>query len=218
MIFFFGVLSGCTEAVPRDNSARILAMGDSLMAWNASSGETISDNLEKILGEPVIDRSVSGARILYKLPISGAMGFNISSQYRSSNWDWVILNGGGNDLWFGCGCAACDRKIDRLIHQDGQGGAVFDLVQTIRASGARVIYLGYLRSPGVGSWIEHCRDEGDEYEGRLERMAQSDPGVYFLSLANLVPKGDKSYHRFDRIHPSAKATREIAQRIATIIR
>jgi lysophospholipase L1-like esterase len=93
-----------------------------------------------------------------------------------------------------------------------------ELVREIRATGAKVIYLGYLRSPGVGSMIDHCRDEGDDFESRLARMASTDSGVYFVSLTDLVPHGDRSYHVIDMIHPSAKATRAIAERIAAIIR
>jgi lysophospholipase L1-like esterase len=174
--------------------------------------------VENLLGEPVIDRSVIGARVFYHLPVSGALGMNISQQYRPGAWDWVIMNGGGNDLWFGCACSRCDRKMTRMVSPDGTTGSVPDLVRKIRADGARVIYLGYLRSPGVGSLIEHCRDEGEAYEARLARMAEQDSGVYFLSLADLVPYGDRSYHGVDMIHPSPKATRAIAQRIATIIR
>ena len=212
------LLAGCTEGVPRDNSARILAMGDSMLAWHGASRAAVSHNMEDILGEPVIDRSVVGARIFYHLPVSGALGMNISQQYVPGNWDWVVMNGGGNDLWFGCGCTRCDRKLTRMITSDGQGGSVPDLVRQIRASGARVIYVGYLRSPGVGSMIEHCRDEGQEFEGRLATMAERDAGVYFVSLVDLVPYGDRSYHAFDMVHPSMKASRAIAQRISAIIR
>ncbi|MEE4189044.1 MAG: SGNH/GDSL hydrolase family protein, partial [Roseobacter sp.] len=123
-----GALAGCTEAVPRDNTARILAMGDSMLAWHGGARAAVADNMEAILGEPVIDRSVIGARIFYHLPVSGALGMNISQQYRPGNWDWVVMNGGGNDLWFGCGCTRCDRKIARMISPDGQSGSVPELV------------------------------------------------------------------------------------------
>lgn len=217
-VLVLGVLAGCTEAVPKDNNARILAMGDSMMAWHGGSANAVSDSVENILGEPVIDRSVIGARVFYNLPISGALGMNISKQYRPGAWEWVIMNGGGNDLWFGCGCRACDNRMTRMISANGQDGSVPDMVANIRKTGARVIYVGYLRSPGVGSMIEHCRDDGDEFERRLSMMAQSDTGVHFVSLADLVPHGDRSYHSFDMIHPSPKATRKIGERIAAIIR
>lgn len=49
-------------------------------------------------------------------------------------------------------------------------------------------------------------------------MAARDSGVHFISLADLVPHGDRSYHAADMIHPSVKASRAIAARIAAVIR
>lgn len=211
-------LFGANEAAAEDHQPRILAMGDSLLASHKISGRSIADAVEKKLGEPVTNRSVLAARVLYKLPISGSLGLSIPKQYRSGNWDWVILNGGGNDLWLGCGCMFCNRKINKLIAKDGQGGKIPKLVAKLRKTGAQVIYVGYLRSPGVGSPIEHCRDEGDELERRIDDFAKQDDGVYFLSLADLVPHGDRSYHGLDMIHPSLKASKIIGGLVAEIIK
>lgn len=211
------VLTGCGETVTRDEPARILLMGDSLMAVHHGQGKAVSHSVEKHLGEEVVDRSVLGARMIYALPISGAAGLNIPKQYRDGKWDWVILNGGGNDLWLGCGCFACAGKMNRLISEDGRQGVIPGLVSKLRQDGAKVLYVGYLRSPGMGSPIEYCKDEGDEFERRVQELAGLDGGVYFLSLANLVPHGDRSYHAIDMIHPSVKASQEIGKRIADII-
>lgn len=212
------LVPGSGTVAARDYNSRILTMGDSLLAAHSISGRAVSNAVEKLLGEQVINRSVSGARIIYGLPITGAMGLKIAKQYRIGKWDWIILNGGGNDLWFGCGCHKCDRKINKLISGNGRGGEIPRLVSKLRKTGARVIYVGYLRSPGVGSPIESCRDEGDELERRIDAMANADKGVYFLSLAKMVPFGDRSYHGFDMVHPSLKASREIGKRIAEIIK
>lgn len=211
-------LVGCAQTVSRDTPPRILAMGDSLMAWHGSSNRSISHSVERELGEPVVNRSVGGARILYGLPVSGALGMKIENQYTEGEWDWVIVNGGGNDLWLGCGCVACDGKLDRMIASDGRRGEIPRLVSELRDTGARVIYVGYLRSPGLNSIIEHCRDEGDELERRIDNLAALLPGVYFLSLADLVPDGDRSYHAADMIHPSIKASAAIGRSVAEIIR
>jgi lysophospholipase L1-like esterase len=210
-------LAACTEAVPRDNSARILTMGDSMLAWHSASRASVSHAVEDILSEPVVDRSVVGAHVFYNLPISGALGMKISQQYRPSDWDWVILNGGGNDLWLGCGCARCENRMTRMISDDGRSGAIADMVAGIRARGAQVIYVGYLRSPGNGSLIDHCRKDADTFEARLMAMSERDRGVHFISLKDMVPHGDLSFHAADRIHPSAKASRKIAERIAEVI-
>ncbi|OIQ28687.1 MAG: GDSL family lipase [Alphaproteobacteria bacterium MedPE-SWcel] len=213
------LLSACGDAVPpASERARILAMGDSLLAWNGLSGQSIPDVVERSLKEPVVDRSVIGARMIYRLPISGAAGLSIPKQYRPGPWDWVILNGGGNDLWFGCGCGMCAQKLDKLLREDGRGGAIAEVVQRIRRGGARVVYVGYLRSPGRSSPIEACKDEGDALDARVALLAERDEGVYFLSLADLVPHRDLSFHAADRVHPSLKAGRVIGQRIAAIIR
>ena len=213
----FLVLTGCGEDVTREKHARILLMGDSLMAVHHGQGQAVSNSVEKQLGEQVIDRSVVGARMIYALPISGAAGLNIPKQYRPGKWDWVILNGGGNDLWLGCGCFACRGKMERLISEDGRKGVIPGLVSKLRHDGAKVLYVGYLRSPGLGSPIEYCKDEGNEFESRVKELAGLDAGVHFLSLADLVPHGDRTYHAVDMIHPSVKASTEIGKRIAAVI-
>jgi hypothetical protein len=69
----------------------------------------------------------------------------------------------------------------------------------------------------MGSPIEHCRDEGNELESRIARFARSREGVYFLSLRDLVPPGDRSFHAPDMIHPSRKASDRIARSVYEII-
>lgn len=211
------LLAGCGEIQGTGEQARILAMGDSMLAWNGTAHQSVSFAIEQELGEPVVDRSVSGAHVLYALPVSGAMGMKISKQYVQGEWDWIVLNGGGNDMWLGCGCIRCDTRIDRMISADGKSGAIADHVAQLRATGAQVVYVGYLRSPGRNSPIEHCRDEGDKFDGRIARMAAADPGVHFISLADLVPYGDRSYHAFDMIHPSVKGSAAIGRRVARTI-
>jgi hypothetical protein len=216
-ITIFALLFMAPASMARDMNSRILVMGDSLLAAHSISRRAVAHSIEATLGQKVVNNSVVGARIIYKLPISGALGLNISKQYRKGNWDWVVLSGGGNDLMLGCGCNKCDRKIRRMISASGASGEVPRLVSKLRRTGAKVIYVGYLRSPGVGSPIESCKDEGDEFESRINKMAQQNEGVYFLSLADLVPHGDRSFHAIDMIHPSLKASKIIGQMVSKII-
>lgn len=211
-------LSNCTEPVTRADNPRILLMGDSLLAIHGAAGRAVSNAIEDTLKEPVIDRAVSGARYFYNLPISGSAGLNIRRQFAEGEWDWIVLNGGGNDLLFGCGCGLCDRQMDRLISQDGRKGAIPGFVSKLRQTGAKVIYVGYLRTPGVTSPVEHCVNEGNEFDSRLSRLAKLDKGIFFLSNATLVPYGDRSFHGIDLVHPSVKGSRIIGQRVAEIIR
>lgn len=203
-------LSGCAETLRPGTDARILVMGDSLMAFNRLTGNSVADGLETSLGEQVIDRAASGAGVLHEK--------GIRAQFAPGPWDWVVLNGYGNDLLFGCGCRACEGRMVQLISADGTEGRIPELVARLRAEGLRVVYTGYLRTPGFASPIENCVALGEEMDARLERMAARDPGVTFLSLADLVPEGDGSFHRWDRIHPSPKGSRAIAARVAEAIR
>jgi hypothetical protein len=209
--------AGCMETTP-PAEPRILVMGDSLMAAHRISGRAISDSVSKALNEPVVDRSLVGARMIYHLPLSGAVGFNIASQYRGGTYDWVIANGGGNDLWLVCGCTGCTRKLDQLITKDLKSGRIPELVTKLEGSGGRILWVGYLRSPGFDTPIESCGEEGDELESRIQKLAAERTSLHYLSLADLVPEGDRSYHGFDLIHPSLKASAEIGGLIAEYIR
>jgi lysophospholipase L1-like esterase len=218
LVCFF-LLLGCGEAITTSTKdARILLMGDSMMAANRNSGRSVADGIEGQLGEEVIDRSVYAARIIYILPITGAAGLSIPAQFQKGEWDWVVLNGGGNDLMFGCGCGYCNAMVDRLISKDGSSGAIPELVARIRKSGAKVVYSGYLRNPGLFTPVRPCRVYGDELDRRLARMDARDPGMIFLPMSDLVPTGDPSLHQEDLVHPSPKGSAAIAARIAAAIR
>lgn len=192
----------------------VLVMGDSLMASNRLKGGSVSKALADALGTKVEDNAVFGARYFYLLPITGAAGMRIDAQFRGGPYDYVVMNGGGNDLLFGCGCGACKRMLDRLISADGRSGAIPELVAEIRATGAKVIYTGYLRTPGVISPVEGCGPLGDKMDRRLTAMASATEGVSFIRLADLVKKdGDTSYHAIDLVHPSIKGSRAIAAKV-----
>jgi hypothetical protein len=212
------LLLGCGEPAGEEKGARILMLGDSMFASNRAGAAGVADGIETELQTRVLDRSVFGARYFHPLPVSGAAGMRLSAQYREGDWDFVVLNGGGNDLLLGCGCGPCGGMLDRLVTPDGRGGAIPAHVARIRAGGARVIYAGYLRNPGMMTPIKHCGPAGNELDRRLALMAGFDAGVTFLAMADLVPYRDASFHGLDRIHPSAKGSREIARRIAAAIR
>jgi acyl-CoA thioesterase-1 len=194
-VLVLALVTACGEPVSPGDGARILVLGDSMLAMNRNTGGAVAQILESGLDEPVTDRSTPGARYFHALPVSGAAGMRIDAQYRSGDWDWVVMNGGGNDILFGCGCGACTRVLDRLVSADGSAGAIPALVGRIRAEGARVIYLGYLRNPGVQTPIKACGPAGNELDRRLAKMAARDPGVTFVALSDLVPWGDRSLSR-----------------------
>ena len=221
--FFLSALSliflvSCADAPTTKGGTSILVMGDSLLASNRWLGASVGQELRKSLRADVVNMPTPGARMIYDLPVSGALGMDIRQQYRIGNWDWVILNGGGNDIWFGCACHKCERKLDRLISADGRSGEIPKLIARMRqTTDAQIIYLGYLSTPGVTSPIESCSDEGRILDARLERFANMTDGFVFISNADLVPDGDTSFHRWDQIHPSINGSREISRRVLDVI-
>ncbi len=205
---------GCGERVPAGGAARILLLGDSMFASNKAVNGSVAEIVEAALGLEVVDRSVSGARYFYALPISGSAGLNLTRQFREGHWDVIIVNGGGNDLLFGCGCGHCDGMLDRLISSDGRSGAIPSFVAFLRKTGAQVVYAGYMRNPGTSTPIKACGPAGNELDRRLGELDKLDDGMVFLPMSDLVPYGSLSYHQIDRIHPSRTGSREIGLRIA----
>ncbi len=212
LLLVVGCVSRTYQGEASGGAPRILMMGDSMLSWNRLRGHSVGRELARDLGQPVRDNSISSATYVTD---EGSGG--IAAQYTRGKWDWVVMNGGGNNLLFGCGCNACDETLDQLVTADGSAGAIPDAVARARRGGAQVIYAGYLRTPGFTSLVEHCGPVGDMFEQRLARMAARDPGVHFLLLADLVPEGDNSYHFVDGVHPSPKGSAAIAARIAAII-
>lgn len=208
---------GVAESADARDRMNVLVMGDSFMTSNGAKGHAVPHELARNLGANVKSRAVAGARYGYRMPLTGALGFNISKQFRSGDWDYVVMNGGGNDLWLGCGCNRCQKRLNRMISSDGTKGQIPDAVRRARATGAKVIYVGYLRSPGLGSPIEHCKKAGAALEARISVMARQDPGVSFVSLADMVPYGDSSFHGADMIHPSVKGSAAASARITAAI-
>ena len=197
---------------------RVLFMGDSMLAWNRSAGRSVADYLARETNGFVTDQSRNGASYFTQVRLLAGKRGNIPSQFLDGDWDWIVLNGGGNDLLFGCGCNACDTHIRRLIDRNHAWGAIPDLIHfLLQTTDAKVIYTGYLRSPGRSSMIEHCATSGSELEQRISHMASTTNRLFFLSLQDLVPHGDLTYHSAARIHPSPKGSAAIAARISTLI-
>jgi acyl-CoA thioesterase I len=210
-------LTGCGEQVTVGRSAGILVVGDSMLSSNRLSGNSVAQHLEGMVEVEVTDRSVPGARYFYALPITGSAGLKLTSQYRANDWDAIIVNGGGNDLLFGCGCGKCDHMLDRLISPNGKEGAIPNYVTQLASSGAHVIYLGYLRNPGTFTPIKSCGPAGNELDRRLNILDKTKENMTFISLADLVPAGNSLYHQIDRIHPSSFGSSQIAKQILKVL-
>lgn len=204
ILLMLGLLAACGRSAPE--AARIVVAGDSVMAWNRVAGASVADVLQARLRQPVGDVSMSFARVA-----GGSGSLNIPTQLMGLRPDWVVLNGGANDLST-CGCSGCGGVLMRLISPDGQRGAIPALVADLRARGSRVVWADYYTSPRFAG--SGCAASYRELELRLARMAAGDPGVVLVDMDDVFSARDLSLFAPDRLHPSRAGSARIAGLVA----
>lgn len=219
--FALSACAGFEERAAQELSAkpdsRILVIGDSVMWWNSESGDSVADGISASLGEPVVNLAVPGAAISHPDPEMAVEGLDIRAQYRDRDWHWVVLEGGANDLGDEGYARGCTAVLDELVSKDGRTGQIPGLVGRIRATGAKVVAMGYYQLPSAAASDGYCGDALKTLTQRIESMARYDPDVLFVSMADLVSPENPEDYDPDGVHPSARSSRDIGSRIAAVI-
>ena len=186
------------------------------MAWNGQAA--IPQVIAAALDRDVVSRAVPGARFDNPSGLIGGLGFDIQRQYPGGDWNWVVLNGGANDLGFGdCGCGACGPAVDRLIGADAASGLIPAFIARVRReSGAQVLWMGYYAGNGKGSF-EGCRDDLVTLEARIARFAEGREGVHFVDSETVIDPRNPDHFASDNTHPSAEGSRLIGTALARAI-
>lgn len=208
LLLGLALLTACGRGVP--DGARVVVAGDSVMAWNRSSGQSLAGQLGARLGEPVGDVSLTLAKVA-----GGTGPLNIPNQLRGVIAQWVVLDGGANDLSGKCEPAEYTPILERLISEDGARGAIPALVSDLRERGSRVIWADYYTAPryaGTG-----CEAPYDMLEERLARMAAADAGVTLVDMDAVFTPDDLTLFAPDRMHPSPKGSALMADQIAPLL-
>lgn len=209
------ILAACTPGAPR-SGGDILMIGDSVLAWNRTSGRDVGTALGESLDRTVTNRATPGAQIR-KRGFASAVGLGISDQLVVQPWNWVVMNGGANDLGFTCGCTRCDGVINALMSRDGTSGEIATLINRARGTGAKVLWMGYYRAPNSRTF-QGCRPWLVELERRIARFAQTTPGVVFIDSEDVIAPRDPSLYASDATHPSPKGSAVIGQYLAQTIK
>ncbi len=192
------------------DGATILAIGDSLLDWNRDDEAAIPDVIGQELEEVAYNASISGA---YFLGDDGIPG-----QYVDSDWEWIVLDGGGNDFNDVCGCGDCADLMDEIIAEDGISGELPDFVDDVTGQGFRVIMFGYYSMPPTAQYgFANCNDAVDTYSQRQQLLAQSNENVWFVDGRQIVDPNDLTLYDDDHVHPSELGSRLIGQAIAAQI-
>ena len=207
-----GTDSGLADSGTARTAARIVAIGDSIMAWNREAGASIPDVVGAQLSAEVDNRAVGGAIFLDD-------NEGIPAQYVSDAWSWLLLDGGGNDVNDGCGCDDCAVLLDRLLSIDGQTGAIAAFIDQVRATGVKVAFVGYYKLPsGAQFGFDRCGDELATMRARATRMAASREGVIFVDATQAVRATDLPLYDNDLVHPSVAGSAAVGQLVADRVR
>ncbi|MEL7462964.1 MAG: SGNH/GDSL hydrolase family protein [Pseudomonadota bacterium] len=206
------------EAIDDAPGARVLVLGDSVMWWNFDEEASVSHAMAAALGQPVVNLSVPGARISAEEPGAAEEGYDIRRQYQPGPWDWVVFDGGANDLGDECGCGACDGVLNEMIAPGADAGEIVDLAARIRADGAQVLLMGYYAPPASGGAFEPCADELAALNARLEAYAAAEDGVWYAGMDEVIDPRARADYDPDRIHPSEDGSRKIGELAAATIR
>lgn len=214
VLILIGALAACAPVASRTDGD-ILVIGDSVMAWNRTSGEDIGSVIGATLGRETLNRSMPGAQIRIN-PVASLVGLSIPDQLPDSRWNWVVMNGGANDLGFSCDCTKCEAEIEALISQDATGGDIPDLIAQARGQGAQVLWMGYYRSPRSTSF-KGCRPGLEEIERRIALYSQQRDGVFFLDTESVFEPPVPALFASDSTHPSAQGSAIIGKFLAELI-
>ena len=190
-----------------ESRGRLLAIGDSVLDWNRDEGASIPAIVGQRAQLEVINESISGSQVL------DPSDEGIPQQYISGDWNWVLIDGGANDVGDGCGCGECMGQVNRIISPDASEGAMVSLVSRAVGDGAHVVLLGYYQVSGPD--FDGCEDEAEAINARYQALAERSPEVIFVNMSDAVSNEPMNvYLDEDGIHPSIYGGELIGELIA----
>jgi acyl-CoA thioesterase-1 len=152
----------------------------------------------------VLQRELAAVGVPFRLINAGVSGDTTAGGLRRLDWllkqdpDWVVVELGGNDGLRGLPLASIEASLDAIVAK-------------AQASGARVWLLGTYLPPNYGA------DYTAAFAALQRRVAEA-RGVafvpFFLEGVGGVPEMNQS----DGLHPTAEGQREIARRLAPVLR
>ena len=183
----------------------LLAVGDSVLDFWSWDGESIPDAAGAAAGLEVVNAAVSGAEVL----AGDGERSSIPEQYRGGAWDWVLIDGGANDVnAAGCGTEAAAEAVDRIISADSAGGAIVELVQRAREGGAEVMLMSYYQ-PMPWSEFTPCAEEAEALGARYAALAEAQEGVHFADIGGVLIPARPDFFDEDGSHPSVAGSRAV---------
>ena len=183
----------CGATGPTTEAATILAIGDSMQDFHESCDD-VPGQVARELALVVESRAVGGATMLEDIP----------GQYVPGPWDWVLVNGGGNDI-------ECEEVDECLPVLDEVVDTLDALLQTIGDDGASIALLGYPDFPDEPRW----ELIGADMMTRYAALADAHDAV-FIDVRPVIHGGTPELFA-DDVHPTVEGATVISQEIARIL-
>lgn len=202
---FLGVL-GCAEEVSLEE-AEIFTVGDSIFDWHIRSSQDAPAVLGEEVGRSVFNAAVGGGTMTQM----GGESY-IPDQYVVGEWDWLIMDGGANDLNDACACGDCEDVMAAVQ------SSYTDFIADRMEEGVRVLIWGYYSLPPDASYgFDRCHESIRELSDFQESLAAANEGVYWVDGADRIGSEDLSAFASDRVHPSKQGSQMIAEQLAEVI-
>lgn len=189
----------------------MLAIGDSILEWNAEEGASIPDAIGAELGVSMANASVSGSQVL-----GGEAA--IPDQYQAGGWSWVVMDGGGNDLNDRCACGSCAEELDAILSADGRSGALASFVREVLSDGIPVVYVGYFDMPPTADFgFAACQDELEDFRTRLRALEAEQQAFLFIDPSEVISADELEYYEEDHVHPSEEGVEVAGAYVAEVV-
>ena len=210
-VSFALVFTGCTDAIP------ILALGDSVMTWNEEEGASIPDVVSQELELDVQNNAVAGAYLTAEdNGFFGFLGSDIRSQYVGGEWEWIILNGGANDLNDECQCQDCSENLNSMIDEEGETGDLVHFIEQMISADHRVAPMNYYNvSQDAEYGFANCIDEIASLSERTRLFADRVDELILIEASEVMsPEITPDAYDEDNAHPSMEGSRLIGSLFA----
>ena len=193
-------------ACDRPPTGDAIAIGDSYFDWN--HGADIPDVVGETLDLEVANEAIAGASL--------TAGEDIRDQYVADEWQFLLMNGGGNDFRDECDCTRCADNLDDMVDADGDSGALIDFVTEVGAGGVPVFYFFYPLLP-PGTEFEPCIPVLLELRDRMALAAAEREDLTVIDGGEAVTPDQARMYDEDDVHPSEEGSQALGAYAAGII-
>ena len=210
------MLLGCAS---RGNikQATIFVTGDSAFRWNHLSNRSAADVLEAEIGRPVYSAARTGD-LMTKAPQCVLPGWCVSAQatsipqrYIAGNWQWVVVNGGINDLWKRCECGDCQETLNQIEQ------SLTDFVLRRVEEGHRVMIWSYYSLPSGPFGADACNLALQQLSERQRALARTSDKIFWVDGTQALDPSNHQHYFLDKVHPSVLGSRRIGEQLARAI-